>query len=189
MATTEPLAWTSAVLGEIWRGNREAREDLLAEVRDLSEAQLAFSPAAAGWSIGEILDHLCLAERSITRTVSRIFQQAAGRGLVRDQEAEPVSRPTIDEARLEAPATAPESALPLPDRPLERLLAGLEESRERLLEVSHRADGRAVGPVTAQHFQLGDLDFYQWLLVAGAHERKHLDQIRRIKTQPAFPPR
>ena len=79
--------------------------------------------------------------------------------------------------------------MPSPDRPLERLLAGLDESRERLLEVTRRADARVVGDVRLPHFQLGELNFYQWLAVEGAHEAKHLAQIRRIKADPAFPNR
>jgi hypothetical protein len=182
--------WTSPVLREIWRRNEAVRVALLAEVDALSEAQAAFKPAPPAWSIGEILDHLCLSERSISRTVSRIFQQAAGLGLVQDAGATgEAALPMLDEARYSEPAGAPESVMPSPERPLERLLAGLEESRERLLEVSARADGRAVGRLTMQHFQLGELDFYQWLLVEGAHERKHLDQILRLKGHPEFPER
>jgi hypothetical protein len=153
----------------------------------LTEAQLGFQAGEGRWSIGEILDHLCLSERNISRTVSRIFQRAAGLGLVQDAGWEAASLPSIDETRYNEPAGAPESVMPSPDRPLERLLAGLEESRERLVEVSARADGRVVGRVQMQHFQLGDLDFYQWLLVEGAHERKHLEQIRQIKRRTAFP--
>jgi hypothetical protein len=44
-----------------------------------------------------------------------------------------------------------------------------------------------VGPVTLHHFQLGDLAFYQWLAVAGAHEAKHLERIRAIKALPGYP--
>ncbi len=187
MAAPETKGWTSSMLGEIWRRNGETRGTLLAEVRGLSEAQTAFRPGPRDWSIGEILDHLCLSERSISRTVSRIFQQAAGRGLVQDAGAGEAPVPAIDETKYNEPAGAPESALPSPDRPLEWLLAGLEESRERLVEVSARSDGRMVGRMTMEHFQLGDLDFYQWLMVEGAHERKHLDQIRRIKVHPDFP--
>jgi hypothetical protein len=77
--------------------------------------------------------------------------------------------------------------LPSPDQPLERLLAGLEESRLRLQEVTRRADGRVVGNITLPHFQLGELNFYQWLAAEGAHEAKHLEQIRRIKADPKFP--
>lgn len=187
MAVPETKGWISPALGEIWRQNEEIRRALLAEVLRLSEMQTAFRPGPRDWSIGEILDHLCLSERSITRTVSRIFQQAAGLGLVQDAGPGEMPMPVIDETKYNEPAGAPESVMPSSDRPLERLLAGLEASRERLVEVSARADGRVVGRLTMQHFQLGDLDFYQWLSVEGAHERKHLDQVRRIKAHPGFP--
>ena len=39
-----------------------------------------------------------------------------------------------------------------PEPQPERLLAGLVESRDRLVEVSARADGRVVGRMTMQHF-------------------------------------
>jgi hypothetical protein len=179
--------WWYPVLREIWRANGATRTALLAEVEGLQDAQLAFQLAPGRWSIGEILDHLCLSERSLTRTISKILQQAAGLGQIGEPGAMPDPVVTIDRARYDQPAGAPESVLPSPDRPLERLLAGLAESRERLLEVTRRVDGRVVGPVTLHHFQLGDLAFYQWLAVAGVHEAKHLAQIRAIKAQPGFP--
>jgi hypothetical protein len=181
------MQWTSSTLQEIWQENGAAREALLAEVRGLSEAQLGFQPAPGKWSIGEILDHLSLAERSIARVASRILQQAAGRGLIGDPGSMEPPPHRIDRETFDLPAGAPESVLPSPDRPLTHLLSSLGESRERLLEVSSRADGRVVGNVTIRHFQLGDLHFYQWLALEGAHESKHLAQIRRIKSHPNFP--
>ncbi len=181
------MGWVSATLREIWEETAAARRRLLAEVRDLTEAQLAFQPAPGQWSIGEILDHLCLAEQSIARVLSRILQQAAGRGLIGGPGSLEAAPQRIDQALYDAPAAAPESVRPMPGLPLPRLLAGLEASRERLLQVSGRADGRAVGNVTIPHFQLGELDFYQWLALPAAHEAKHLAQIRRIKARPDFP--
>lgn len=178
---------SSGILQEIRRDHGVARAALLQEVRGLSTAQLAFRVASGSWSIGEILDHLCLAERSMARTVSRLLQQAAGLGQVGEPGAMPVPSRGIDLEIYSRTAGAPESVLPSPDRPLERLLIGLQESRERLEEVMVRADGRVVGNVTLPHFQLGQLNFYQWLEVEGAHEAKHLQQIRRIKSHPEFP--
>jgi hypothetical protein len=182
-------AGSSTILHELWAENMTARTAIWDEVRGLSEVQLGFQLAAGRWSIGEILDHLCLAERAMTRSISRLLQQAAGLGQIAEPGSmePPVSR--IDLERYNLPAGAPESVLPSAGRPLERLLAGLEESRERLQEVTKRAEGRVVGNVTLPHFQLGELNFYQWLAVEGAHERKHLEQIRRIKAAPAFPER
>jgi hypothetical protein len=179
--------WTSATLQEIWNENAATRATLLREVHELSEGQLAFRPAPGKWSIGEILDHLHLAERSITRVLSKILQQAAGRGLIGEPGSlEPLPY-QIDREIYNQPADAPESVRPSPERPLPQLLEGLEESRERLQEVSCRADGRVVGNVTIRHFQLGELHFYQWLALEAAHEAKHLAQIRQIKVHPRFP--
>ncbi len=179
--------WSSGILQEIWQHNGAARAALLREIEGLSPGQLAFRPQAGSWSISEILDHLCLAERSMTRAVSRLLQHAAGLGQIGEPGAMPLPSHGIDFEIYNRFAGAPESVLPSPDRPLERLLSGLRESRERLEEVMARADGRVVGNVTLPHFQLGELNFYQWLELEGAHEGKHLQQIHRIKAHPAFP--
>jgi hypothetical protein len=178
---------STTILGDLWTTNTAARTALLGEVRGLSEAQLGFRPGPGRWSIGEILDHLCLAERAMIRSISRLLQQAAGLGRIAEPGSMEPPSGRIDLELFSRPAGAPESVLPSPDRPLERLLAGLEESRERLQEVTQRAEGRVVGNVTLSHFQLGEINFYQWLAVQGAHETKHLAQIRRIKADPAFP--
>ena len=185
-STSQIRAWTSPILDRIWRENAAVRDALLIQVQGLTEVQLNFRPAPGRWSIGEILDHLCLAERSIGRTVSRLFQQAAGRGMVSEIGAMDPPAAAIDLARYSRPASAPEGMRPSPERPLARLLAGLEESRERLLEVSARADGLVVGDVRLEHFQLGEINFYQWLTLEGAHESKHLDQVRQIKSDHGF---
>ncbi|MGE5850331.1 MAG: DinB family protein [Candidatus Methylomirabilota bacterium] len=179
--------WTSAELQEIWNENSAARATLRREVHGLSEEQLAFQPASGKWSIGEILDHLHLAERSFTRVLSKLLQQAAGRGLIGEPGSMEPLPYQIDREIYNQPADAPESVRPSPDRSLSQLLDSLEESRERLREVASRADGRVVGNVTIRHFQLGELHFYQWLALEAAHETKHLAQIRRIKVHPRFP--
>jgi len=181
------LRWTSPELREIWRESAAAREALSNEVQGLSDVQLVFRPAPGTWSIGEILDHLSLAEQSLARVASKILQQAAGRGLIGEPGSMEPPAHRIDLEVYNQPASAPESVRPLPDQPLERLLGNLRESRERLWEVAGRADGRVVGNVTIGHFQLGALHFYQWLALEPAHESKHLAQILRIKSHPDFP--
>jgi hypothetical protein len=180
-------AGSSATLKAIWEENTAARAALRDEVRALSDTQLGFRPGTRCWSIGEILDHLCLAERAMIRSISRLLQHAAGLGQIGEPGSMETPSHNLDRERYNRPAGAPESVLPSPDRPLERLLAGLDESRERLQEVTRRAEGRVVGNVTLPHFQLGEINFYQWLAVQGAHEAKHTAQIHRIKTDPAFP--
>lgn len=181
------LEWKSAVLKEIWAETASVREALCGQVQALGETQVAFQPAPDKWSIGEILDHLSLAEQSISRTLSKILQVAAGRGLIHEADAAEAVPHRIDLETYNQAATAPDSVRPSPGRSLEQLLSSLRESRARLLEVASRVDGRMVARVTIRHFQLGELDFYQWLALEAAHESKHLAQICRIKSHPEFP--
>jgi hypothetical protein len=37
------------------------------------------------------------------------------------------------------------------------------------------------------HPLLGELDMYQWILIAGGHEGRHIAQIGRIKAAAGFP--
>ena len=180
-------SWSSPPLQDLWAERTATRTALEDEVRGLTDGQLGFRPAADRWSIGEILDHLCLSERSITRTVSRLFQQAAGLSQIWIAvDGDPFDA-AIDRDLYARPAAAPDSVRPSPERPLELLLGDLVESRERFEEVARRVDGKAVGPVQLPHFQLGPLHLFQWLAVEGAHEAKHLAAIRRIKADPHFP--
>jgi len=184
---TESMAWVSPPLEQIWGDICRARASLVQEIRGLSDGQLSFRSSAEAWSIGEILDHLFLAEQSIGRVLSKILQQAAGRGLIGSPGSMTAPPYQLDLDVYNQAAVAPESVRPLPDRSLEPLLAALAESRDRLMQVVKRADGQIVGSLTLRHFQLGDLNFYQWLALEGAHEDKHLQQIRRLRASPDFP--
>lgn len=181
------MEWKSAVLKEIWAENTAAREALCEQVKGLTEAQLSFRPTPDKWSIGEILDHLCLAEQSISRTLSKIQQIAAGRGLIGEAETMEGMPHRINLEIYNRAVAAPDSVRPSAERPLDQLLSSLRESRERMLEVASRVDGRMVTKVAIRHFQLGELDFYQWLALEAAHESKHLVQICRIKSHSGFP--
>lgn len=183
----EVMMWRSPVLQEIWAENTAVREALWADVQGLTEAQIAFQPAPGKWSIGEILDHLSLSEQSIGRTVSKILQVAAGRGLIGESGSMQVPARPIDLSAYNQTAKAPDFVRPSPGRPLDQLLSGLQDSRRRVIEVTRRADGRVVGNVTIPHVRLGELHFYQWLTLEGAHEAKHLEQIRQIRFHPDFP--
>ena len=180
-------SWSSPLLQDLWAERTATRSALEDEVRGLTDGQLAFRPAVRRWSIGEILDHLCLSERSITRAVSRLFQQAAGLGQIWIAVDGDPFNAAIDRGLYARPAAAPESVRPSPERPLDLLLADLVESRGRFEEVARRMDGKVVGPVHLPHFQLGPLNLFQWLTVEGAHEAKHLAEIQRIKADPHFP--
>lgn len=73
---------------------------------------------------------------------------------------------------------APERAHPAPDAQLAPSWASLRSVRERLLRAVASVDGRDLTTVGAPHPVFGALNGYQWVLVVGKHEERHLSQLR-----------
>jgi hypothetical protein len=78
------------------------------------------------------------------------------------------------------PRVAPERVRPAADARAEDGLAGLQASREALLQVLRDGDGLDLGSVMANHAVLGDIDVYRWCMFIGQHEERHERQIRAI---------
>ncbi|MFN8581575.1 MAG: hypothetical protein U0163_11445 [Gemmatimonadaceae bacterium] len=63
---------------------------------------------------------------------------------------------------------------------LSAVVSGLEASRRALRQLCAEVDQYDGTQVTARHIVLGEIHYYQWVHFIGAHELRHLQQIRRI---------
>jgi hypothetical protein len=141
-------------------------------------------PAPDRWSAAEVLGHLAKVEASS----GKLFSVHA-RSL-RESGAPPESgndaRAIIDgftrfplhtrARRVEAPALV----MPAEDITFDDALLALTASRARLLEAIAKADGLALGSVSAAHPRLGPLTMYEWLLMIARHEARHVEQLDEI---------
>ncbi len=91
--------------------------------------------------------------------------------------------PRVSAAKFQAP----EFVVPHGHSSVEESLARLKGSRERMLANLEQLDGLDLSGLTYPHPFAGPLNTYQWVLMAGAHEFRHAEQINRMKTQPGFP--
>ena len=163
----------------------DTRERLLCSPRTLTTEQLDYKPAPSRWSVGEILEHLAVAE---SRLLPRIEEVLRG-------SPDPTKRSAWegrDEALLQFIASrAPRVQAPDPIQPTgrwrgEELFRQIEAVRRRTSEfaATTNADLR-------RHFSthpvLGELDCYQWLLIAGAHFERHCAQVEEIMADANFP--
>lgn len=173
-------------LEAVWRDLETARATVLAEVDGLIQAQTDWRPSPTEWSVGEILHHLTLAEIATGKLTSKLLKEAG-------------SSPAPYPADLTAfapvppwppgPAEAPPVVRPEPGQPIERLLADMRATRERSRQSLERLAGVDPRALRWRHFALGDLDLAQWWMLQARHDRDHLQQLRRVKTSPGFPPR
>jgi hypothetical protein len=165
-------------LAEIQGELERTRDDLLAVVARTPADVAVQRPCADGWSIAEIVEHLLIVENGIGRLLGRLGKQAETLGPEKSTASiiPSLDRYAVRDARRRI--ESPPAVAPTGSMALDEAVAGLAESRGRILELVHRVSGRALGSLTAPHPVFGSLTFYQWLLFLAQHEERHTRQIR-----------
>jgi hypothetical protein len=179
------MAWPKPVEA-LWGDLESARAEVLREVEGLSQRQAEWRPGPAEWSIGEVLDHLTIAEVATGKLTTKLTREAAA------GNAPAVFPHDVTEfAPLPVPVSAspnaPESVWPTHGKPLAETLATLKATRERSRQSFDRLAACDPRALRFRHFRLGDLDLAQWWRLAADHDRTHLGQLRDIKRTPGFP--
>ena len=166
------------------------REMLLQSISGLSEAQLAHRSDETSWSIGDVLNHVSLTDEANAKLTSNMLKRARDTSPPPDPSPEGSEIHSMDEIfpRMEAGKfQSPEFVKPHSDAPVAESLARLIASRERMLGNIEQLDGLDLSGLTFPHPFAGQLNAYQWILMAGAHEARHAIQIKRMKSDAGFP--
>ena len=166
-----------------------ARSRLLESVAGLGQAQLDAVPPDGQWSIGEILHHLLLIERSVARLLARQLERAEKSGGGTAGAAGPDHRQDsvlggldrFDIERSTEKVVTPSGFVPSRGLSRQELLDGLADSRSALLAEVARAGAHDLSRLTYPHPVFGRLDMYQWLLYCSQHELRHLHQIEKAR--------
>jgi hypothetical protein len=160
---------------------------------DLRTHQLAWRPAPERWSIAQCLTHL-------TRTADLYLLEidaAIARGREMDVSRRRRSREPlftrfilrVVEPPVRLRVRAPRAFLPPPDPDLAGALPGFLASQERVIERMRRAEGLDLFGLRLRSpaIPLIRLSLRQAFAILGAHARRHMDQVRRVREDPAFP--
>ena len=154
-------------------------------IRRFSSKQLTFKPEPGCWSIVQIVEHLTIVERLVMIKIEQVLgrpeaeKESAWSGRDNDflTEAKRRSR------RLEAP----EIIQPQSSSDLTVIFKQFEAAHNSLREFAVTTEAE-LRRFCFAHPVYGDLDCYQWLLLAGgAHCERHLAQIREAFESVQFP--
>jgi hypothetical protein len=158
--------------------------ELMQLVAGVTDAQWAFKPAPERWSIGEVVEHIVLAEAMMFDLAVRSLD----RPLDPKWEATLTKTETLRRAlpnrsrRVDAPAAIkPQQAMSRAD-----VMARYAEQRKRAVAYARDSD-RPVKAHTAPNPFFGDLNAHQWLLYIPLHNERHNQQIAEVKTAPGYP--
>ena len=164
----------------------KTRDQVLEEAAKLSDAQWSFKAAPDRWSVGEVVEHLALAESFIFGAQQKTL---AGAPATADQRAAAQGRDEMILKRI--PDRTQKAQAPEPLQPNQRLgsradvLAAFKERRAKTIDYANKTSDDLRARVSDS--PLGPLDAYQWLLFIGAHSERHLAQIREVKAHAQFP--
>jgi uncharacterized damage-inducible protein DinB len=193
-----------------------ARGRTVAIAAPLSQAQLDFSPGRSRWSVGQILDHLLLAEKLYRGEIAQLVElaRAGERPYLRrsfsDVNIAPLFVPDLFLPLLDLPFSImnrfvpqsvrdfaieypllpmrnPTIATPRPGRPGAELRDGLVSSLERTRTLLVSNAELPFDQMVSEHPLMGRASVPQILAFLARHERRHQAQIERVEGEADFP--
>lgn len=166
---------------------KQTQKDFLAAIEGVSEEQWKFKAAPDRWSIAETAEHIAVTEDTVWKLVSEKIMKS----------------PAAPEKRAEAKGKDETVLKMIPDRSKkaqapERLKpTGKWATRAALVKDFEAARAQEIAYLKEtkedlrNHFEehpfVKTLDAYQWLLLNGAHSKRHTAQILEVKADPNFP--
>jgi hypothetical protein len=175
-----------APVDALWTELESVRAEVLREVEALSQRQADWKPGANDWSVGEILDHLTIAEVNTGKLTTKLTKEAEAAGALRPWPGDLAGfRPLPPEPP--GPAEAPPVVWPSAGKPIGELIATMKAARARSRQSIERLATVDPRRLVFRHFRYGDLDLGQWWVLHARHEATHLAQLRGVKRAPGFP--
>ncbi len=156
------------------------RADLANIIEHTQPAKFDSKPANGGWSGTGIIQHLGKVEGASTKLLEGLFAKAMADGMPVESERKSWLH-SLDQYRAldrSVLIEAPERLVPDANADLATSWASLQAVRQRLLRAVASVDGRDLTVINAPHPKFGMFNGYQWILMIGQHEARHLIQLR-----------
>ena len=168
-------------VGEIFESLGKTRENFKQKISDLTGEQINLRANGQDWSVAEIVEHVGIVAGGAAQIAGKLLAQAESAGAKSDGGFNPPLSfgeqiVSVQNKKLEAP----ERVHPQGKQTVAESLAKLDESFQTLIKFRPRIESVDASNATFPHPFFGDLNLYQWLVVADLHERRHLRQIERI---------
>lgn len=165
---------------------QDSHQETLDAIKDLSEAQWNYKPAPDKWSVGEVAEHIWLAESLLFGAMENALKTPENPNWEEQTKGKNERVVNILTNRT-GKAQAPETIKPTGKTRAE-IMKGLAEVRAKSVKFARETQA-AMNSHTLDHpFKVfGTLSAYQWLLYIPAHNLRHNQQIAEVKAAPGFP--
>ena len=164
---------------DIYQANDKTRADLIETVSSLSEEQTNVLPGGEKWTIAHFVEHLAMVEDGAIKISAKLLNMGKSnkrnaKGNLRVSENFLTKAADIRDKKLEAP----ERVQPTGAQSINESLEKMKENRRRLEELKPLFESVECADFKFPHPFLGELTAHEWLVLLGAHEARHLAQIK-----------
>jgi hypothetical protein len=165
----------------------ESRQEFLAAIDGVSDAQWRWKPAPEKWSVGEVAEHIVVAEGSMFQKVQSALAAPANAAWEQQTKGKTEMIEMVMAPRL-GRVSAPEPLVPKGDMTKAQVKTRFEEQRIAMLKFA-RETNAALKEHTAEHpfAMFNPLSAYQWLIYAPLHTMRHDKQIAEVKATAGYP--
>ncbi len=184
---SQDLSFTPQERANVIQLLKDSRKEMIDAVKDLTDEQWKWKPAPNRWSVGEVAEHIVLAEGSLSARM-----QAALDSPPNPDWATKTAGKTELILKVMAPrlgkAQAPEPIQPQGKMTRAEVMARFDEVRAKTLQFAEETKV-ALKEHTSEHpFAIfGTLNAYQWLIYIPLHNMRHDKQIEEVKATAGFP--
>lgn len=163
----------------------QSRKEFLAAIEGLSEQQWMWKPAPNRWSVGEVAEHIVLAEAGQFANVQKAIAS------VPDPEWESKTKGKTERlVAVLAPrlgkAQAPEAIVPKGGMTPAQVKERFEKQRAEIVKFATESNAPLKQYIIDNPF-FGPLNGYNWLIYAPLHTMRHDKQIAEVKATAGYP--
>ena len=164
---------------------KQTQQNLIKEVKGLSEAQLNWKPADSVWSVANCVEHIAISEKNIFDWAMGTLKEPANPAKRSELKFDDESVKKMIGSRERKVKTS-ESFVPNGQfGNTAQSLAIFKERRAGIINYIKTTDNDLRNHFAAT--PMGMLDTYQLLLFLSAHTYRHTMQIVELKAHPDFP--
>ena len=163
----------------------ESRKEVLAAIDGLTDQQWKWKPAPGRWSVGEVAEHIVLAEASQFANVKKAISSPANPAWEEKTKGKTETLVAVLAPRL-GRVQAPEAIVPKGGMTLAQVRERIEKQRAEMVKFARETDA-PLKQYTIDNPFFGALNGYQWLIYAPLHTMRHDKQIAEVKATAGYP--
>ena len=166
---------------------KDSQQEFVKAVTDLTDEQWRWKPSPERWSVGEVAEHVMLAETALFSKMQEAIDKPANPDWEQKTKGKTELLLQVMAPRL-GKAKSPEEIVPAGKLTRAEVMSGFAKVRARTLAFAEETQ-IALKEHTSEHpFQFfNTLNGYQWLIYIPLHNMRHDKQIEEVKATAGFP--